>query len=587
MPAQPQAAPPAPDRQRTHKPSPGGQLNKMISSLGIALAVTTAASGLGFGSVAQADDAESPPQARVVRTGDEFRVKLTADQAPDGETVVRIRPKDGDKAVAEVGGFAGWTCVGDDEDSCVYMWSQSAPFSLDDMGMYDLDVVVHKGREDEAEHRYAGRSFAYADKPRFTALTSSIPVLSYERRTGKASGTLVAEHPRTHEVKPLADAPVELVRQTGGGSYDPERLTTDGAGRFASLFTFEGRESSPALEARFNTESGAPNYSAQRTQALQVRTTPLKVAIRQPTGGITGRYGSKVPVQAALTWTAADGTARPLTNVGVHLIEEGCTRDHCDVGYDGTDANGVADLSYPVVRDGSARVSLSAYDNGGWFSGDTFASLAVDATHTTAFSPFTVTSDKNRTITVNGQLAVRQGSAAAGAKAAVDVQISADGKTGWKTVKTFTTAFGTTFSQQLKHTPEQDGHYVRVRYAGATDIGPTARMARLTRRSTQIVRDNLAPEGIRAGTQITASGYLQVKAGTAWLPVAGQKVRVYFKASAEGSAWTYEGSATTAANGSFSTKVTARRDGVWQIRYVDATAPYYASIGREDEVDVV
>lgn len=586
MPGLPRATPPAPNRQHTHKPSPGGQLNKMMSSLGIALAVTTAASGLGLGSVARAADTDAVPQASVVRSGDEFRVRLTADSAPGGETAVRIRPKDGEKAVAEVGGFGDWNCVGDEEDSCVYVWNQSAPFVLDDMGMYDLDVVVHKGGADEKEHRYAGQPFAYADKPRFTDLKSSTPQLSYERRSGKASGTLVAEHPRTHEVKPLADAPVELVRQTGGGSYEPENLTTDGAGRFATLFRFDGRESSPALEARFNTTSGAQNHSARRTLALPVRATPMKVTVRQPAGGITGRYGSKVPVQAALTWTAADGTVRPLTNVAAYLTNENCT-DRCDVDYDGTDANGVADLSYPVTRDGSVRVSLDAYYNGGWFSGGTSASLAVDATHTTDFTPLTVTSDKNRTITVSGQLAVRQGSASAGAKATVDVQISADGKTGWKTVKTFTTAFGTTFSQQLKHTAEQDRHYIRLRYAGATDIGPSARMKQLTRRTTQIVRDNLAPEQVPAGTRITASGYLQAKSGTAWLPLANQKVYVYFKADAAGSAWTYQGSAMTAANGSFSTKVTARRDGVWQIRYLNATDPYYVGTGREDHVEVV
>lgn len=59
------------------------------------------------------------------------------------------------------------------------------------------------------------------------------------------------------------------------------------------------------------------------------------------------------------------------------------------------------------------------------------------------------------------------------------------------------------------------------------------------------------------------------------------------KAKAAGSVRTYQGGATTAANGSFSTKVTARGDGAWQIRCVDATAPYYVAIGREDYVEVL
>lgn len=556
----------------------------MMASLGVALAVTAAASGLGFGSVAQADDTDSRPWAQVIQSGSEFRVRVSADRAPDGDTVVRVRPKDGETSVAEVGGFGAWTCVPDIDDNCGSYRSDSAPFVLDDMGMYELDVVLHKGSADEKEFPEAGASFPYALNPRFSSLESSNPVLSYERRGGKASGTLLAEHPRTHEVKPLADAPVDLVRRSGWGSHTTERLTTDGAGRFAGLFQYEGSEPNPSLQVLLGSSSyGLPT---QRTLDLGVRATPVQVTVRQPAGGIVGRYGSTVPVQGAVTWTASDGTARPLPGTTVTVSTEGCEGYGCGVG--GTsDTTGAFDVPYTVKRDGYARAELPSGYNNGWFTGNLSARVSVDATHTTLFSPLKVTADQNRTITVLGQLAVQQGSAPAGAKATVDVQLSADGKTGWKTVKTFTTAFGTAFSQQLKHTAEQDGHYVRLRYAGTAGIGPAAPTIRLTRKTTRIVRDNLAPEQIPAGTKITASGVLQAKSGTAWVPLAGQKVRVYFKAKAPGSAWTYQGAATTASNGSFSTKVTARIDGDWQIRYLDVTAPYYVAIGREDYVEVI
>ncbi|MFB6521534.1 hypothetical protein [Streptomyces sp. NPDC056401] len=558
-----------------------------MTSLGLALAVTAAASGLGLGSAAQADETDSGPWAGVVQSGGEFRIRVGADRAPEGDTVVRVRPKDGDTAVAEVGGFGAWRCMPDAESSCASVQNESAPFVLADMGMYDLDVVLNKGREDEQERAEAGSSFVYALNPRFGSLESSSPVLSYERRGGKASGTLLAEHPRTHEVKPLADAPVQLVVQSDRGTHATERLTTDGAGRFAALFQYNGYEANPSLQALFNPESGSYARAPQRTLGLQVRATPAQLTVRQPAGGIVGRYGSKVPVKGALTWTASDGTVRPLPGVSVRLSNEGCAQEQCGLSQGPSDAAGAFDLPYPVERDGSARVEVPPASNNGWFTGNLSTRLSVDATHTTLFSPLKVSADQNRTITVGGQLAVQQGAAPAGAKATVEVQLSADGKTGWKTVKTFTTPFGTTFSQQVKHAAAEDGHYVRLRYAGAADIGPAAPVVRLTRKTTQIVRDNLAPEGIPAGTRITASGVLQAKSGTAWLPVAGQKVRVYFKADAPGSAWTYQGAATTAANGSFSTKVTARSDGAWQIRYLDATAPYYVAIGREDHVDVV
>ncbi|WP_407839366.1 hypothetical protein ACE1OC_28240 [Streptomyces sp. DSM 116496] len=562
-------------------------MNKLMTSLGIALAVTAAASGLGLGSVAQADDTDSPPWVRVIQSGGEFRVRVVADQVPGGDTVVRIRPKNGETAVAEVGGFGDWTCIPDDEYPCPSVQNDSAPFVLDDMGMYDLDVVLRKGREDEKEYVEAGRNFAYALNPRFSSLESSNPVLSYERRGGKASGTLLAEHPRTHEVKPLADAPVHLVRRSAWGSHATERLTTDGAGRFAALFQYEGFEPKPNLQVTVDPQWSMAGVLPQRTLDLDVRATPAQVTVRQPAGGIVGRYGSTVPVKGAVTWTASDGTVRPLPDARVTVSTEGCEAYGCGLSRN-SDTTGGFDVPHSVKRDGYARVELPSDSNNGWFTGSLSTRLSVDATHTTLFSPLKVTADQNRTITVLGQLAVQQGSAPAGAKATVDVQLSADGKTGWKTVKTFTTPFGTAFSQQLKHTPEQDGHYVRLRYAGTADIGPAAPTVRLTRKTTRIVRDNLAPEQVPAGTRITASGVLQQESITAaWLPLAGQKVRVYFKAKAPGSAWTYQGAATTAANGSFSTKVTARSDGSWQIRYLDVTAPYYVAIGREDYVEVM
>ncbi|MCM1972126.1 hypothetical protein [Streptomyces sp. G1] len=562
-------------------------MNKVMTSLGIALAVTAAASGLGFGSVAQADDTDYPPDAYVVQSGGDIRIRLTSDRPPAGKTVVRVRPKDGDEVVAEVGGFGDWECVTELDDDCSLLRTESGPLVLKDMGMYLLNVVLDKGSAKEKEYPEAGPAFPYALNPRFTSLVSSTPVLSYEHRSGKAYGTLVAEHPRTHEVKPLVDAPVHLFRGSYWGSNLIESLTTDSAGRFAALFQYEAGRPKPGLQVTLSTDSGPYNILAERKLELGLRATPVKLTVREPAAGIVGRYGSKVPVRGTMTWTASDGTVRPLAGVRVDAYTEGCPEDQLCGESRGSDAAGGFDVPYSVTRDEYARVEMERFGASGWFTGDLATRLSVDATHTTAFSPLKVSADQNRTITVGGRLAVQQGSAPAGAKATVNVQMSADGKTGWKTVKSFTTAFGTDFSQQLKHTPEQDGHYVRLRYAGTADIGPAAPVVQLTRRTTQIVRDNLAPEGIRAGTSITASGVLQQKSGTAWLPLAGQKVRVYFKADAPGSAWTYQGAATTAANGSFSTKVTARSDGAWQIRYLDATTPYYVAIGREDHVDVV
>lgn len=143
---------------------PGGSLNKLMTSLGIALAVTTAASGLGLGSVAHADDIRFPPRVIVVQSGGEFRIQLHNDESIDGTTTLRVRPKGGQTVAAEVG-VGTWKCVATEDDHCFSSVAESAPVVLDEMGMYDLDIVLHKGAEDETVHRKDAWGFAYALNP--------------------------------------------------------------------------------------------------------------------------------------------------------------------------------------------------------------------------------------------------------------------------------------------------------------------------------------------------------------------------------------------------------------------------------------
>ncbi|CAM5336432.1 hypothetical protein SALBM135S_05610 [Streptomyces alboniger] len=91
---------------------------------------------------------------------------------------------------------------------------------------------------------------------------------------------------------------------------------------------------------------------------------------------------------------------------------------------------------------------------------------------------------------------------------------------------------------------------------------------------------------MRKGTKVTAKGGLMRKAGSTWRPYGGQKIRVWFKAAATGSAWKELGSTKTLSDGTFSKKFTAQQDGTWQMRHTDTVTSHYADYGREDYVDV-
>ncbi|HEX2312910.1 MAG TPA: GH25 family lysozyme [Thermomonospora sp.] len=95
---------------------------------------------------------------------------------------------------------------------------------------------------------------------------------------------------------------------------------------------------------------------------------------------------------------------------------------------------------------------------------------------------------------------------------------------------------------------------------------------------------NANPEPVRKGRPLTVTGKLNYHDGSAWRPLAKQRVAIWFLPRGT-SKWILKGSVATGANGQFRRSFTAQRDGSWRVVY--SGTPRFAPItSGSDYVDV-
>ncbi|MFD4633378.1 hypothetical protein ACFVYR_35795 [Streptomyces sp. NPDC058284] len=469
------------------------------------------------------------------------------------DVTLRIHAKNDSRVLADVR-LDGTEACPDTED-CYEDTFRSEPVTLPSMGAYVIDVVAREGQPDEVVEPSTGY-LNYGLNPKLT-LTSSRPWISYDNADLTVSGSVVAEDPRTHEVKPFAGVGLYYrAREAHGEGW----VWTDEAGRFTSSQHFDEYSTATTYEYMFDQQ--------YESLTLPFRKQPLKLTVDTPTGTVTAPYGSDIPVRGKLTRIADDGTEKPLAaevRIGDGTVVSG--------------ANGAFSTAYTVKQGGQVSVLPTASN---WFTAPAPHSFTLATPpRTSALSNVKAGVSKYRKVTFTGKLGVTQGSYPAGTKAKVSIDRRSAGGT-WSSTGTFDAAYGATFTASSPKKGDAGAQWrLRLVNAGVNGAGFD-----LGRTYTKIWNDGVSPEGVRKGATLTAKGGLMRKAGSTWRPYGGQKIRVWFKAATAGSAWQELGSTKTLTDGTFSKKFTAQRDGTWQMRYTDTTASSYADYGSEDYVDV-
>ncbi|MFI1660315.1 hypothetical protein ACH4ZU_36175 [Streptomyces sp. NPDC020472] len=166
----------------------------------------------------------------------------------------------------------------------------------------------------------------------------------------------------------------------------------------------------------------------------------------------------------------------------------------------------------------------------------------------------------------------------------VQLEQSADGKTGWRKLSAATASadYWTTFYAGAT----SNGGYFRVRHLTTDEYAESvSRVFRLVRTPTRIAGMNAGPEPVAKGAYVTATGTLQHYTGGAWRVYGYAPVALQFQAKGT-TTWRQVATGRTGAHGEISLKAKASVDGSWRIRYWGDSTHFHSPAPWADYVDV-
>ncbi|MCX5405850.1 hypothetical protein OHA37_18385 [Streptomyces sp. NBC_00335] len=502
-----------------------------------------------------------------------------APEQPDG-LKVHVRKKGTTERVATVASFSS-------RDRCSFecgigeVTSRSFltdPLVLPELGEYTVDVE-YDGTEGETVLHQDEAAVNYRLRPVFEDLKISNGVSLTQPNT-VISGDIKIHDPRDNSQKAIA-----------GGTITPRfgALTTpfkaDAQGHFQYKAAFTGGEEVHTSWAEL--EYGFTYASIDFTTTLngvkeqdyvRVPVTSTQARIALASSKATGAYATRGKVSGTVTWQASDGTWKPAP-AGTWVFGGAWSSSS---NSNTTDSAGRFTVSPTFLNDGTWPIETSS----NWLHApDRY--VTVDTTAGTYFKYPWASVDQNKTVNVKADFERVQIPAGI-TSLKVEIQHSADGKTGWTTRKSVNvpTKPGANQPATVDATlPYPGAGYFRLRYAGTTAIhGWTTPAMKVARTMTAVPEFNAAPEPVKKGKPITLTGKL-THSDPAWKPFAGQTVHYYFRPTGS-TTWKVMGNSKTAADGTFNKAFTADRTGSWTARYEQTDATHFYAASRVDEVVV-
>ncbi|MFE3073480.1 hypothetical protein [Streptomyces sp. NPDC059247] len=165
---------------------------------------------------------------------------------------------------------------------------------------------------------------------------------------------------------------------------------------------------------------------------------------------------------------------------------------------------------------------------------------------------------------------------------AVYLEVSPDGRTGWRKIATgwASNYYSTTVTATSR------GGYYRLRHPQSDFFdGAVSGVFRLARSEARIINADTGPEPVRKGALVTTTGTLQHHVGGAWRTYGNGTVVLQFQAKGS-TAWRQVASGRSAANGRISLRAKATVDGSWRLRYYGDATHFHGQTPWADYIDV-
>ncbi|NNN33253.1 hypothetical protein HLK59_23415 [Streptomyces sp. S3(2020)] len=451
------------------------------------------------------------------------------------------------------------------------LWQTTTPLRLADLGTYRVVVDL---TDADGDTTTAEGTYAYQLEADLTDLQATPRAPDHEHQDVTVSGGFTITDPRTGGTTPAAGAEVDL-EISGADS----RTTTTGAdGRFTAAYKVtDSAYTSVNAWLRLN----EPWYQSRANQSIEVRAVRSDTRVTLDATELDVKAGQSAQISGTAEVNVG-GAWKPLSGATVDEVWSSDLGGAAARPVTGTDGRFTGQLT--LSGSGSVEVNVR---------GTTFLDTSptqkvkVYVARKTSVSDFTAKLDKNSKLTAKGLLHTGT-SMPADEYNKVELQYSADGKTGWTTVKTVTpTDYDPDFGASFKgaFAAPSKGYYRAHFKGGRTWQESYSPVVYAKRTPTRVLDGNASPEPVRKGRTITCKGKLQHYTSGAWKAYADQKVKILFRAKGA-STWQDMGNATTRSDGTFSKGSKASKDGTWVAVLLHPDGDHLVSAGREDFVDV-
>ncbi|MFD8301722.1 hypothetical protein ACFV29_05095 [Streptomyces sp. NPDC059690] len=470
--------------------------------------------------------------------------------------------------VAEAGDF---TLLSGTAQSGV--WHTGTPLRLADLGTYRVVVDV---TDADGDTTTAQGSYEYELEAHLTDLQATPQNPDYDHQDVTVTGGFTVTDPRTGETTPAAGKDVDLEISNGADTT----TTTGDDGRFTATYKVTDA-SIGSVNAWLRLAD--PFYQSRENESVEVRATQSPTRLTLDSTDVYVKAGQPATVSGTAE-IYVGGAWEPLAGAVVDEVWDGGDGGAGGASAPVTDADGRFSGSLAVPRTGRIDVQVRT---GTYLRYSGYETVNVYVAQKTSLTDFTATLNKYSELTAKGVLHTGS-SVPAGVYNKVELQYSADGRTGWTTMETVTpgsadpesgATFKGTFDAPYK------GYY-RAHFKGSRDFQESySPVVHAQRTPTRITDGNASPEPVRKGRTITYKGRLQHYTSGAWRACADQKVKILFRPKGS-TTWYDMGNTYTRSDGTFSKGFTASKDGTWVAVLLYPTSTHLVSSGREDYVDV-
>ncbi|MER5685618.1 hypothetical protein [Streptomyces sp. NPDC002205] len=541
----------------------------------LALACAFVAAGVLLGPVSAAHAAVAPVLYGMGSDGTPasglVSVYASSDSAITSITAHLYAPDSaaGDPEVAEVSDFT--RASGTDQQGS---WRTSTPLRLADLGAYRVVVDL---TDADGDTTTAQGTYEYELEANLTDLQATPQNPDYEHQDVTVTGGFTVTDPRTGETTPAAGKQVDLEI-----SNEADKTTTTGVdGRFTATYTVDD----PSI-ANVNAwlRLDEPWYQSRANQSVEVRAVQSQTRMTLDATDVYVKAGQPATVSGTAE-VYVGGAWKPLAGAVVDEVWNDGDGGPGVASRPVTGADGRFTGNLTVPRSGRVEVQVRT---GTYLGYSGFQTVHVYVANKTSVTGFTATLNKYSELTAKGRLNTGTQIPSDGVNK-VELQYSADGRTGWKTVKTVTPGSGDpetgapfkgTFDAPYK------GYY-RAHFKGSRGFQESYSAVVYAKRTpTRITDGNASPEPVHKGRTITYKGKLQRYTSGAWKAYADQKVKILFRPKGS-STWYDMGNTYTRSDGTFSKGFTASKDGTWVAVLLYPNSTHLVSSGREDYVDVI